>query len=321
MPKVSVIMPVYNTKEIYLRQAIESVLTQTFTDFEFIIVNDGSIESVVRILDEYVKKDNRIIVIHQRNKGQSVARNSALNIAQGEYISFVDSDDFIHKQMLELLVITAEKTKLDVVALDSFNHLSKNETFNQVLDLSNLQYTIHSEPLEHLLSNIRSSSVIWDKIYRKDIIQNKRFIEGIYFEDWPFITCLFSDLDKYVTIPYPLYNYNDVLVSTMRSTFTLKKLNDYMTGIMFIHQYFQQPKFIKYWPIVRKKRITASIKMMINKTYKENTNQKKLDKALLQILCDLECNECFYWKELPLKVLFRLFKIKLRNLERNDGKI
>ena len=309
LPKISVIMPVYNTKEIYLRQAIESVLTQTFTDFEFIIVNDGSIESVVRILDEYVKKDNRIIVIHQKNKGQSVARNSALNIAQGEYISFVDSDDFIHKQMLELLVITAEKTKLDVVALDSFNHLSKNETFNQILDLSNLQYAIHSEPLKHLLSNIRSSSVIWDKMYRKDIIQNKRFIEGIYFEDWPFITCLFSDLDKYVTVPYPLYNYNDVLISTMRSTFTLKKLNDYMTGIMFIHKYFQQPNKRKFSQIVMKKRIIASIKMMINKVYREKNNRKVLIQNLKEMLKEMHQENIFNFRDLPFKVLCRYLKM------------
>ena len=94
MPQISVIMPVYNTSQ-YLRRSIESVLNQTYKDFELICINDGSTDNSLEILQEYATHDPRIKIINQENKGLSGARNSALEIAQGEWITFVDSDDFI----------------------------------------------------------------------------------------------------------------------------------------------------------------------------------------------------------------------------------
>ena len=94
MPIISIIVPVYNT-EAYLRRCLESILTQTFTDFECILIDDGSLDNCPMICDEYATKDNRIIVIHQKNSGVSIARNIGLNVAKGEWINFVDSDDWL----------------------------------------------------------------------------------------------------------------------------------------------------------------------------------------------------------------------------------
>ena len=101
MPKISVIVPVYNVEK-YLRECLDSILVQTFTDFELILVNDGSQDSSGAICDEYAGKDKRITIIHQENQGQAAARNNAIAIAKGEWIHFVDSDDVIHPQMLEI---------------------------------------------------------------------------------------------------------------------------------------------------------------------------------------------------------------------------
>lgn len=97
MPTISIIVPVYNV-EAYLCRCIDSILAQTFTDFELILVDDGSPDNCSSICDEYAKKDSRIVVVHKENGGLSDARNTGLDIAKGEYIGFVDSDDFIHPQ-------------------------------------------------------------------------------------------------------------------------------------------------------------------------------------------------------------------------------
>lgn len=103
MPKLSVIVPVYNTEK-YLRECIDSILAQTFTDFELILVNDGSTDGSGAICDEYAKKDERIQVIHQQNGGITVARKSGVRVARGEYVTFVDSDDWIDKDMYRIML-------------------------------------------------------------------------------------------------------------------------------------------------------------------------------------------------------------------------
>lgn len=117
MPKLSVIVPVYNTEK-YLRECIESILAQTFTDFELILVDDGSIDSSGAICDEYAGKDRRIQVIHQPNAGVTNARKSGVRCAGGTYFSFVDSDDWIHPEMFEQMVAKGEATNADMVVCD-----------------------------------------------------------------------------------------------------------------------------------------------------------------------------------------------------------
>jgi glycosyltransferase involved in cell wall biosynthesis len=113
MPVISIIVPVYKV-EAYLRRCIDSILAQTFTDFECILVDDGSPDACPAICDEYAKQDNRIMVIHQENKGVSAARNAGLDIAKGEWIGFVDSDDWCDEKMFRFLYDNAVKYDVDV---------------------------------------------------------------------------------------------------------------------------------------------------------------------------------------------------------------
>ena len=112
--KVSVIVPVFNV-ESYLNESLDSILNQTLKDIEIICINDGSTDNSLDILETYSKKDKRIKIISKENEGQGVARNVGLDNAQGEYISFVDSDDFIKRDMLEKLYNKAENNDLDLV--------------------------------------------------------------------------------------------------------------------------------------------------------------------------------------------------------------
>ena len=124
MPKLSVIVPVYNTEE-YLRECIDSILAQTFTDFELILVNDGSTDGSGAICDEYAGKDPRIRVIHQQNGGITVARKSGVRVACGEYVTFVDSDDWIEREMYATMLDYGQKAAPDIVICGMLIETSK----------------------------------------------------------------------------------------------------------------------------------------------------------------------------------------------------
>lgn len=303
---ISVIIPVYNEAK-YLHRCLDSVLSQTYTNVEVLCVDDGSTDGSSEILANYASKDRRIKIVTQANFGQSAARNAGLKQISGEYVFFVDADDFIHRQTLEILLNVIQKTNVAVVAIDDVKHYS-----DTLVNLENLQYTIHNNPLEHILQNEASGSVIWNKLYKADLVRNRQFIRGIYFEDWPWTTCLFADVKNYATVPYALYGYNTENTSTMRSVFTMEKVWNFAVGIRATQKYFADFERQHLWPMVRKKRICTSIKRMVNAVYHEKENQPELDRGLLAIISQLRQAECFFYYELPLKVLMRILKIRIR---------
>ena len=130
MPKISIIVPIYNVEK-YLHKCINSILNQTFTDFELILVDDGGTDNCGNIIESYAKLDNRIITIHQKNGGLSNARNSGLKIAQGEYIRFVDGDDYIPADSIEILLNEIEKNK-DIVLVTG-NYIREESAENKIL--------------------------------------------------------------------------------------------------------------------------------------------------------------------------------------------
>lgn len=309
VPEISVIVPIYNVQK-YLNKCLDSIINQTFKDIEVVCVNDGSTDASADILAEYAAKDARIKVITQKNQGQAAARNKAMQIAKGNWVFFVDSDDFIHPQTLEMMLAIARKTGTEVVATETVKHYDERP-----IDTDNLQYETHDNPLLHILYNEQSGSVIWNKLYKRELIQDRPFINGIYFEDWPWVTCLFANIKEYATVPYEIYSYNTENTSTMRSEFTLKKINDFATGIRFIKQYFAEPRWVSLWPMVRKVRICASLKHLINAVYHNKKNRRALDELLFKTLASLHNEDCFYYRELNFKVLLRIIKIWFRNIK------
>ena len=175
--KVSVIIPVYNVEK-YIRQCLESVTNQTLKDIEIIVVNDGTKDSSMKIAEEYLS-DKRIKIINKENGGLSSARNAGMRIAQGKYICFIDSDDFIEKNMMEELYIAIEKTNCNVVESDIF--LYDNKT-HKIEERKNKKYLKVEKGL--FLWEIYSVEV-WNKIYRKNFLleNNIFFEEGIIHED------------------------------------------------------------------------------------------------------------------------------------------
>lgn len=172
------IVPVYNV-ESYLPRCLDSILTQTYRDFQLILVDDGSTDTSGVICDDYAAKDGRITVIHKNNGGLSSARNAGLERAEGEFVAFVDSDDWIHPQYLELMLWVQKTKDYDLVICDH----------QRVREFIPFQYHTASEiplrelNLEGVYRNHQTKSYVWNKLYRRSHIGSFRFVEEKIAED------------------------------------------------------------------------------------------------------------------------------------------
>lgn len=179
MPKLSVIVPVYNVEQ-YIHKCVDSILSQTFADFELILVNDGSPDNCGKICDEYASKDNRVKVIHKKNGGVSEARNVGLDVATGEYISFIDPDDWIDKDMYEQTIGYMAVNDLDIVCFD-VEEVRTNKSFVRYKYDGDKSFTSHEALYEILIDGIDNSPC--NKIYKKYTWEGVFFPVGRRFED------------------------------------------------------------------------------------------------------------------------------------------
>ena len=187
MVKISVIIPTYNVEE-YIEDCLNSIINQTFKDMEIICINDGSQDNTLKILKEYETKDSRIKVIDQKNKGAGSARNAGLNIAKGEYILFIDADDFIELNTLTELYGLAKEKNTDLIIFKSKNFINNpnepfEEKYNEMEQIpSSFKNKVFS--FKDLLKDFsRIDVTIWTKFFKHDLIENVRFDEDVIFED------------------------------------------------------------------------------------------------------------------------------------------
>ena len=218
----SVIVPVYNVEQ-YLDKCLASILGQTYKDFECIVVDDGSTDNSSAIIDKYVKQDQRFKVLHQKNMGPSAARNAGLAIAQGDYIAFVDSDDYISNEYLEKFALKIANTDADIVICGVI----------EVLTNSQKTVCFEAPSTEVIKQNILADiwpSYPWNKCYKKYLFENIRFSVGKIFEDVLTIPELCLSGEKIVCIPDKLYYYNRQNVNSITAKINVKKLYDLFLG-------------------------------------------------------------------------------------------
>ena len=180
---ISVIIPVYNVKD-YVKESIESVINQTYKNLEIIIIDDGSNDDSEKICDEYAKKDKRIKLIHQKNQGLSAARNKGLDIANGKYISFLDSDDMYYPEMLEKTYNAMINNDVDCVICDYVKGKNKEKTkrLKGRLNIKEDKIIDNKKALNYLIHKKINTSV-WNKLYKKELFDNVRFPKGHVHED------------------------------------------------------------------------------------------------------------------------------------------
>lgn len=224
-PEISVIVPVYNT-ELYLEECIDSILNQTFKDFELILVNDGSKDNSYGICQKYAEKDARIRLYTQENSGQSAARNTGIRIACGRYISFVDSDDAIHSRYLELLFKAMLRHSAGIVtcSVSRNPHLLK-ETFEQ----GTYQELVYADNVEntilHFLSHAYWGGNVCGKLFQREIVSSELFEEGRIYEDNAIMCKWLYQSKVTVAIDVALYYYRENPTSTVNCPFTEKHLD------------------------------------------------------------------------------------------------
>lgn len=180
-PKISVIVPVYKVEE-YLEECIESLVNQTMKEIEIILVDDGSPDHCGAICDQYAQKYSNITVIHQKNGGLSCARNQGLSIAKGEYISFVDSDDYVKENMLETLYNACMKNHTKMAACNFFYVI--DDIVQYQMETNDLLKFSSADFLKKIISTEnRIGVVVWNKLFHRSLLGEKTFPEGKLYED------------------------------------------------------------------------------------------------------------------------------------------
>lgn len=223
-PIISIIVPVYNVEE-YLEECITSILHQEFSEFELILVDDGSTDRSGSLCNEYAKKDERIAVIHQKNAGLSEARNTGIQAAKGSFISFLDSDDFIHPAMYQLLYQNVEESDSDISVCD-FQYIYSHK--QAIAESVKNEYKVISN-LEAVESIVRDGDrkmiTAWCKLYRKNLFEDLTFPKGRYHEDEYITYRLFYQANTVAVSEAKLYYYRQRNNSITGSCYSLKRLD------------------------------------------------------------------------------------------------
>lgn len=233
-PKVSIIVPVYKVEQ-YLPFCLESLVNQTYPNIEIICVNDGSTDNSLNILKQYASKDKRIIVIDKVNEGVSIARNTALQNVNGEYIVFVDGDDWLDEHYVEIMLKTAEQHNADVVMCDYLKEYDDHSSVANIFDETELilsgadvqsqirrrMFGLANDELSHP-ERADVLATVWKQIVKTEICKDKSFFDIrkiATFEDGLFQIDLYKDVKKFVYINKPLYHYRKTNSSSITSIY------------------------------------------------------------------------------------------------------
>ncbi len=265
-PKISIIIPMYNVEK-YLRRCLDSVLNQTFSDWQAICVDDGSPDNSGKIAEEYAAQDSRFVVVHKENGGLSDARNAGFTKADGKYIMYLDSDDFIHPQTMEIAykAITENKSDIASFSYDRFyrpqlmvRHVLRMDTDNVVPFGIKKKYNIDKIKTKTVddvfeLATERTHNKtnpnrrwlikhcqVWKNIYKKSLIEDIPFIKGILFEDFPWWSAVMLKKPRVTVVPLPLYYYIPNFGGIVLSAKQLKIMKSLCVGIKSAYKLYKE---------------------------------------------------------------------------------
>lgn len=234
---ISVIVPVYKTEENHLRNAIESVINQSYRELEIILVDDGSPDQCGTICDSYTKHDGRIRMIHKANGGVSSARNYGLEVATGEWIFFLDSDDSLDAETISLLFDVIRETKADI-AVCSCRHIKGKRGVKCEKTKRSLMTVEAEKAIRNLTYNVPvydelEPTAVWGKLYKRATIKNLRFNENMNIgEDFVFNYFAILNSNRVTYCNLKLYNYNFVETSLMNNKAYSPKLMQSFEGLI-----------------------------------------------------------------------------------------
>lgn len=284
--KISVIVPVYNVQE-YLVRCVKSIQNQTFEDIEIILVDDGSTDLSGYMCDEMARYDERIRVIHKKNGGLSDARNAGIDMARGEYIFFVDSDDWIDDDTLELLYKIATDENADIVEC-SYRNVFMDYTESETADTGEMVIGDSMLALKGQITWKYFKSVAWNKLYHKEIFSDgKRYPVGKYHEDEFFTHKAFCAANKLVYIDLAKYNYvrerkgsitNKVTSKILDGCYALRERVDYLREREIDEEVISVVQNGYCWILFDR----------LYRCYKEGVHDEKMNKLIEDLMKDRE---------------------------------
>jgi len=234
-PKLSIILPIYNT-EAYLEKCLDSILGNTFQDFELIIVNDGSPDNSEEIILKYIEKyKDKIVYIKKENGGLSDARNTGLSIAKGEYISFIDSDDYIERNMYEEIFTKLKEASFDIVSCD-VNLVYENSEKIDTVSCGYRESILDKEKIKESMTVFYPT--VWNKVYKREVLKDITFLKGVWYEDLEFMLRAYPNINSIGVVKKPLYNY---LQRKNSITYTYNdKLYDIINNMESVLKYYKE---------------------------------------------------------------------------------
>ena len=289
----SILIPAYNV-EAYIQRCLDSILNQTFPDFEVIIIDDGSTDNTLALCNSYVEKDSRIQVYHQENAGVAVTRNLALSKATGEWIAFVDADDYIAKNYLEAFVERIKKNSIADVFVCGYYVITENgiKRFMQ-------KYPSKQTYLLKILRGRNVATTLWAKIIRRDFIEkhNARFLSHINMgEDLCFMARLFYEAKDIDSLSECLYYWEHTNVNSMTSN-SSKYIDNMLASCLVIFDFYKKQKdFSKYKVALNARMLDLKENIYINThNIVDVPFLDILDMPLLMILRNFFINHNYYW--------------------------
>ena len=272
-PLVSIIVPVYGVEE-YIRRCIDSILSQTYKNFELILVDDGSVDLSGQLCEDFLINDERIVLIHNNNRGQGCARNIGLEAATGDYITFVDSDDYIHKDYIYMMLLLAEYTQADIVQ-SKINITYKTDliTDNNINKLSYYMISGKSAP-----NTYEYKVAPCAKLYKKFLLKDIRFGRWKVNEDDAIYYRIAYGADKVCISDVYLYNYYQSPNSVMRNS-KKDKLLDYI-DIYYERIYFYENNDDKLGLLKTRDRFCLILILNYINYVKNKTNSDDLKRML-----------------------------------------
>lgn len=269
MDKISVIIPVYNVEK-YFRKCLDSVINQTYKNLEIIVVDDESPDNCGKIADEYASLESRIKVIHKKNGGVSSARNVALDIATGDYIAFLDSDDIADVREYERLYEILKKFDADAAFCELTRYYDGEETQKEEYEIKDEKISV-DEALKLILTNNNIGNYINIKLFKKELFDGIRFPEGKCYED---AATLYKVIGRAKSVAYTnekLYYYLIGREGAITSSFSEKKLKDSLEAYFGQYQYIaaNYPSVKKYAGMVFVKMYTSACEKMRLNNFRE----------------------------------------------------
>ena len=304
---ISVIVPVYNV-ESYLEECVESIINQTYKNLEIILVDDGSTDNSSKICDDFSKKDTRIKVIHKENGGIGKARNSGVELATGEYFAFIDSDDCIKETFIEELYKLLKETDSDIAGCRFYGNVPNTTDYVYPKESEDYNFITDSEGImKRLYNDMGVFCVVWNKLYKKDIIKKHPFTDVKIAEDAYIMREYMFEAKKIAWTSKALYMYRDRPGSIMTSkrNFSIEEQEQRM---------FWLEKHIAYY----KENAMEELQALAEKVYLFNINEAwpnldKEAKTYYKKKCFEKYRHMVWAKGNPIKskIKYTIFAIKL----------